>query len=873
MMEKKVSTGHPGMDQVLDSLRIGDNVVWQIDRIEDYHYVVQYFVQQARRDRRDLVYFRFGLHDSLISDQLSETDHKIEVVQLDYECGFELFTNQIFQTITRKGQYVFYIFDCLTDLLEYWSSDLMIGNFFKIICPYLFELDTVAYFALMRGQHAFDAVARIRETTQVLLDLYRDQQDYYLYPLKVWQRYSTTMFMPNLIKENEGLPLTSSADISAFHEFVETDKNKRSDYAQSMRQIDYWDRLFQKADQLTRSGRSAEYERLFEPLLRRVIGQDGQIVQLAREYFTLEDLVAIAQRQIGTGKIGGKAVGLLLARKMITSARSDQNRIQEKDLEGHDSYFIGSDLYYTYIVQNGWWKIRVEQKQDEGFFEKAKELKQKLLTGKFSDQIRDQFQLMLDYFGQSPIIVRSSSLLEDNYGNAFAGKYESIFCANQGSPEERLEALEQAIRIVYASTMDEQALQYRIHKGLQHQDEQMALLIQRVSGNYHGHYFYPLLAGVGLSNNLYVWDSRMDPDSGMLRLVYGLGTRAVDRVSGDYPRIVALDQPTVSTHTTKADEKAYSQHAIDVIDVLDNRFKTLDISRLNDLMPDSDIDKVGERDWEGQAVINSLNIKNRESWIINFKNILNNPDLIGLIRNILDILEKAYAYPVDIEFTINQTINGEYKFNLLQCRPLQTKVIGRAVDKPETYDKQNVIVRSKGHFMGGNVDIDINHIIYVNPEKYCELTEQKKFQVARIIGQINERLNAKGQQGIALIGPGRWGTSTPSMGVPVSFSEISTIKILVEVSFESAGMIPEISYGSHFFQDLVELDIFYMAILPQKPDTVFRTDLFSTSANQLATLLPGQEEYENIVNVIDLTDHPLKLYSDIVSQEVIVLKV
>ncbi len=150
---------------------------------------------------------------------------------------------------------------------------------------------------------------------------------------------------------------------------------------------------------------------------------------------------------------------------------------------------------------------------------------------------------MLDYFGQSPIIVRSSSLLEDSYGNAFAGKYESVFCPNQGPHHRRLEELLGAVKTVYASTMSEKALRYRAQRGLLDQDEQMSLLVQRVSGVGYGSLFYPQVAGVALSRNPYVWNECIDPAAGVVRLVFGLGTRAVDRTDDDYTRIVALNAP------------------------------------------------------------------------------------------------------------------------------------------------------------------------------------------------------------------------------------------------------------------------------------------------------------------------------------------
>ena len=150
---------------------------------------------------------------------------------------------------------------------------------------------------------------------------------------------------------------------------------------------------------------------------------------------------------------------------------------------------------------------------------------------------------MLDYYGQAPIIVRSSSLLEDSFGNAFAGKYRSVFCPNQGDPDTRLAAFMQAVKLVYASALNPDALSYRSRRGLGENDEQMAILVQRVSGMPYRHYFFPALAGVAFSRNLYAWNDRIDPRQGIIRLVFGLGTRAVERVGSDYPRMIAISHP------------------------------------------------------------------------------------------------------------------------------------------------------------------------------------------------------------------------------------------------------------------------------------------------------------------------------------------
>ncbi|MHB8961955.1 MAG: PEP/pyruvate-binding domain-containing protein, partial [Saccharofermentanales bacterium] len=460
------------LDAVIDSLRLGDNVVWQVDDIEDYIAFTEPFVRQALEDRRHIVYMRFGKHRAVVP-----ANERITVYQLIPDSGFESFATQVYNIITREGRYAFYIFDCLTELLEHWCSDLMLGNFFKITCPYLFVLDTVAYFAIIRNRHSFGSIARIRETTQLLIDLKRVSSELYIHPLKVWERYSPTMFLPHKYADGEFESITSSVDAAVLF-------NPRLPQQLSSGNIDYWDKLFISAEELLALPvGSPERVEMFGRLVRILIGRDPKIMDLAHRFLTLEDIIRIKNRQIGTGYIGGKSVGMILARNILTQ---DNDYDFSSSFEPHDSFYLGSDIFYTYLVQNGWWQLRMEQITPEQYFTKAPELKEKLLTGKFPAAIRERFLEMLEYFGQSPIIVRSSSLLEDNFGNAFAGKYESVFCVNQGSPEDRYEQFENAVRTVYASTMDENALNYRLKRNLSGKDEQMALLVQRVSGDYHG---------------------------------------------------------------------------------------------------------------------------------------------------------------------------------------------------------------------------------------------------------------------------------------------------------------------------------------------------------------------------------------------------
>lgn len=859
-LTKVVSTGMPNFDQVIDSLRLGDNVVWQVDDIEDYIIFTELFVRQALKDKRSIIYMRFGKHRPVVP-----ADAGITVYDLVPDSGFESFATQVYNIITKEGRYAFYVFDCLTELLEHWCSDLMLGNFFKITCPYLFDLDTVAYFAIIRSRHSFGSIARIRETTQLLIDLKRVPPHLYIHPLKVWERYSPTMFLPHKYAGGTFESITSSVDAAVLF-------NPRLPQQLSSGNIDYWDKLFISAEELlSLPVGSPERVGMFGRLIHLLIGRDPKIIDLAHRFLTLEDIIKIKNRQIGTGYIGGKSVGMILARNILTQ---DSDYDYSSSFEPHDSFYLGSDIFYTYLVQNGWWHLRMDQITPEHYFSKAPELKEKLLKGTFPLAVRERFLEMLEYFGQSPIIVRSSSLLEDNFGNAFAGKYESVFCVNQGSPEERYTQFENAVRTVYASTMDENALNYRVKRNLSGKDEQMALLVQRVSGDYHGRYFFPALAGVGNSSNLYVWDKQIDSRAGMLRLVFGLGTRAVDRVSRDYPRIVSLDKPLLWPVSAE-DMPRFSQHDADVLDLIDNTLCTAAFSDLAAEISKQDVELFAEMDFQLMDRMREKGLHGNVPYILTFRKLLSSTKFPEYMRNVLSCLEKNYNYPVDIEYTVNFSEDGTFHVNLLQCRPLQTKGLGQEVAFPVSPSPEETLFSVTGDFMGGNLRLQVDIILYVDPVSYSSLNERGKYEIARVIGRLN-RMFDRGTVSVLLIAPGRIGTTSPSMGIPVTFSEISNMSVLCELEFATANLMPELSYGSHFFQDLVESDIFYVGLYPEKESNFYNQDWILNQTNHLPEYLPDYHpenpDAAQTIKVISCKSGScgfMQLYADVVTQKCI----
>ncbi|MBN2314014.1 MAG: hypothetical protein JXM79_08795, partial [Sedimentisphaerales bacterium] len=341
------STGIESLDAVFTGgLQKGDNVVWQVDSVEDFADFVTPYVERAVQQSRKMVYMRFADHDPLV-----QPGHGVRIHPLDATSGFESFTTQIHAIIAEEGKEAYYVFDCLSFLLDAWATDLMIGNFFMVTCPYLFELDTIAYFALLRDRHSFRTIARIRETTQLLLDLYNVEGKHCLHPLKVWKRYSPTMFLPHLRHNGTFVPITSSVDATKLLTYISERGLKPAERA-----IDYWDGLFLEAAELAGFPKAAEKagRETLDRLCRIMIGRDRRMLTLAKKHFTLEDLCSIKSRLIGTGFIGGKAVGMLLANKIVSEDESDLSG----HIEPHDSFYVGSDVFYTYLVENGGWKLR-----------------------------------------------------------------------------------------------------------------------------------------------------------------------------------------------------------------------------------------------------------------------------------------------------------------------------------------------------------------------------------------------------------------------------------------------------------------------------------------------------------------------------------
>ncbi|MBK1851309.1 phosphoenolpyruvate synthase [Marinobacter sp. 1-4A] len=843
--DNRVSTGLPGLDDVLDGLRIGDNVVWRVSDLDDYRRFVTPFIESAASAGRRIIYLRFGQHPPLVSQSAN-----IHVENVDALGGFEAFTGRVWRLIEEHGRGAFYVCDCLSDLLDAWATDAMVGNFFRVVCPFLFELDTVAWFALHPDRHSRTTLDRIRQTTQVMVDVHRLGEDVQIQPIKVWCRQSPTMFLPHTEHKGRFVPVDDSSNATRLQAGLEL--------AQLHRQplLDYWDRLFMQVASALEGGDQEHVADIQNRVLNVLISRDPRMLDLARNYLGLEDLLAIRARMVGSGYIGGKAAGMLIARSILLTDKPD---IWQECLEPHDSSYLGSDAYYAFLVHNGLWPAIMRQRSADGYFSEASELRQGLLAGSFPPEIRAELERLLDHYGQYPILVRSSSLQEDGFGNAFAGKYDSVFLVNQGAPEHRLAALEDAIRKVYASTMSNDALVYRKQHGLDQKEEPMALLIQRVNGRFHGRYYLPDAAGVGVSRNTFAWDTDMDPAAGMVRLVMGLGTRAVDRIEDDHACVMALDYPLRQPFRNQDESYRFSQHLLDVLDLREGKLSTRPLSQLTQEVSDLPLSHLGEVDQAASQRARELSLPS-PVWRLTFQPLVRNGHFVARLSNLLNALEAGYSHPVDVEFTLHLNSVGEPTFNLVQCRPLATIGEATATEIPTEISNRNLLFRTVGHFMGGNINLGIQRVIRVNASVYSQLTVSQKYEVASLVGEQVRTENGK----TMLIGPGRWGTSSPELGVPVRFADIAGVAALVEVAEMDGNMVPDLSYGSHFFQDLVEAGIAYVALFPNGRNCVYQPDRLVDIGGHTQEITPLAA-----IQSFDLRATQLQLTGDVVSQNLV----
>ncbi len=556
-------------------------------------------------------------------------------------------------------------------------------------------------------------------------------------------------------------------------------------------------------------------------LIYRFLSENLRYINIAKKYIPISGMDKILDRVIGpargNGKLGGKSAGLILAREIIFSERETNPLL--RNVTTPKSRFLTSDGLLEFIHYNALEEFVFTKYQD------AEEIKQTFpfieyifKSSHFPPESIYAFIKILDDLEGKPIIVRSSSLLEDSFEAAFSGKYKSLFLSNSGSKSERLAQLMNAISEVYASSFAPDPIEYRREKGMIDFREEMGILIQQVVGSKIGKYYLPSFAGVAFTNNEFRWSSRIRRQDGIMRVVAGLGTRAVDRTIDDYPTLISPGQPDLRVNQTTKDAIRYSQQYVDVINLETNSFETV---RFEEIVTESKgefpgLDKIVSFNRGGTFVepIGMLADFLKEDLVITFNSLVAKTNIIDQVKEVISILTNAYGCPVDVEFA-----SDAERLYLLQCRPQSSVNNEHNVTIPPNIPEDRIIF-TENHFVNNGIVEGIEYVVYISPAGYSALkTEDDMKAIGRIVNKLNRKLP---KRKFILIGPGRWGSKGDiKLGVPVGYSDINNTAMLLEEAFERDNYIPELSFGTHFFQDLVEADIKYLPLYPGSDDTFF----------------------------------------------------
>ncbi|HNO77192.1 MAG TPA: PEP/pyruvate-binding domain-containing protein [Phycisphaerae bacterium] len=591
---------------------------------------------------------------------------------------------------------------------------------------------------------------------------------------------------------------------------------------------------------------------LLVALVRRFLSDQLEYINVAKNYVEIKDFHQLIRRLIyparGHGKTGGKGAGLFLAYQIVQTHKDEDKFLAE--IKTPKTWYLTSDGMHDFVYCNHLEDVFSQKyKEIDEVRQEYPDIVQVFKNSQFSATIVKGLSLALDDLGDKPLIVRSSSLLEDRFGAAFSGKYKSLFLANRGSKQERLDALMDAIAEVYASTFGPDPIQYRAERNLLDFQEGMGVLIQEVVGARVGDYYLPAFAGVAFSHNEFRWSPRIKREDGLLRLVPGLGTRAVDRLGDDYPVLVSPGQPGLRANATPEEVMRYAPRYLDVINLNTNKFETIGVREFlqsaGDELPAAEmLVSIYEENHLRPPLVGSINFE-RDDLVVTFEGLLNRTPFIKQMHALLSLLKREVKHPVDIEFASD----GKDLY-LLQCRAQAPAKSTRPAPIPRDISHQRLIFSANRYVSNGIVP-NITHIVYVDPERYGQLaTREEMLAVGRAVGRLNKLLP---KRQFVLMGPGRWGSrGDVRLGVSVTYSDINNTAMLVEIARRRGDYTPDVSFGTHFFQDLVESEIRYLPLYPDDDDTEFNEIFLTRSPNLLAEIAPEFAGLADTVKVIDV---------------------
>ena len=544
------------------------------------------------------------------------------------------------------------------------------------------------------------------------------------------------------------------------------------------------------------------------------------------EYFedfmpTVEELPSRVSVIGDGGEFGGKAKGAVVDAVLKEASEDGIAGEYSHLVDVPMSTVVLTCVFDDFMADNNLWPqlSEVDHKRAQQLIE----------AGDFRPEVREALKdlvQIMDY----PLAVRSSSTFEDNRHHPTSGLYLTLFTANRGSVEERLLRLESMIKRIYASMFGPEAVAYRKRARLAGENEKMAILIQQLIGNEYGRYFLPSFAGVGFSRNYYRWSNRLKTRDAVIRLVCGLGVRAVE---GDYARLFSVGLPDVRPEGQGAD--AILRSSQKMVTVLDREDDEIISVHIDDLLRETDADGVkaacslyDPRDMMLKRMPRGTRFTGAprgQRPVITFADLVKQgTPLVEILKEVVERSEKTLAVEADCEFAV--TVHPDFGPNKpdalrlykVQTRPLGARRENRNLECPPPEQFRQILLTSN-RIIGNGVINNLDRLVYVDPDNYLSVYNDKE-RLGKLIwalGKINQEYEGK-ETGYLLMGPGRWGTRNRQSGVPVAYGDISNASVVVECI--TPHFVPVFSYGNHFFKNLFlnnnERLVFYFQVNLEK---------------------------------------------------------
>lgn len=539
-------------------------------------------------------------------------------------------------------------------------------------------------------------------------------------------------------------------------------------------------------------------------LLDRVAPGHSPLRSPAEEYLTNDDLVSMNRRTIGEDAPGDRALRLHLSHAMLRQrATSVYERLVPLSL-----ITLGSDAISTMVER---YHDRAAQHENHSFQEFWNTLPAAWQHA-FHEAVGARPAAFL-LFGDEP----SSS--------------DVLVYLDGDSTTERIQKL---CKIIFYERKSKDA-----------RPEPLSLM--PLIGQRYGDFFFSHGFGAGYSYNPYAWTPSIDPRAGMLRLYFGLGPGPAAPPGRDYSRVIPLNAPRLRPESTHEEIRRYTQRTAEVYHLGEQQRKTLLLPDILQQCPEFPESRFFTRDEEAERLARDLGLSETSALALEFDSILEKCAFVTDTKHLLSALQSGWKQPVMATVQIHWSSDDSFQLQLRDCRPFLTSP-SMTEPVPSTGTR---ILQCRGTLLGISRWVELDRIVYVVPEVYGRLPQTDRYTIARWIGKLT-RQSRDAQETVMLIGPGRWGTTTASLGVPVSFAEISAASIVCEIEAMRDDLITDASFATHFFSDLVEHDMMYLAIQANRPHHALNDAWLRNQPNRLVQWFPNAAPVADTLRVVDV---------------------